>query len=218
MFKTLLVLGSAWMNEEGRVIKRIDLKPIAKVWVKFLKSRLMPTTHTIAISHNRLTIDVGKIIEKEIRDFATKKQKSAILIFLSLIMSICEASRVKFEANDEWVKNEGAITARKVERIAGESIATVTLECPAITRPEQATKVENMPQALSEAVHTCVQAQMEENMRFWTYLQNLEAQKYQYTLYIKSKDAEFLDLLLQQFNFREADEATVIKESKDATA
>ena len=124
----------------------------------------------------------------------------------------------KHPSNDEWVKNEGAITARKVERIAGESIATETLECPAITRPEQATKVENMPQALSEAVHTCVQAQMEENMRFWTYLQHLEAQKYQYTLYIKSKDAEFLDLLLQQFNFREADEATVIKESKDATA
>lgn len=37
------VLGSEWMNEEGRVVSRINLKPIAKVWVKFLKSRLMRT-------------------------------------------------------------------------------------------------------------------------------------------------------------------------------
>jgi len=46
-------------------------------------------------------------------------------------------------------------TARKVERIAGESIATATLECLAIAGPEHATKVENMPQVLSETVHTC---------------------------------------------------------------
>lgn len=37
------VLGSEWMNEEGRVVSRINLKPTAKVWVKFLKSRLMRT-------------------------------------------------------------------------------------------------------------------------------------------------------------------------------
>jgi len=65
---------------------------------------------------------------------------------------------------------------------------------------------------------TRVQAQMEENMRFWTYLQHLEAQKYQCALYIKHKDVEFLDLLLQQLNFGEADEAAAIKESEDATA
>jgi len=37
-------------------------------------------------------------------------------------------------------------------------------------------------------------------------------------LYIKHKDVEFLDLLLQQLNFGEADEAAAIKESEDATA
>lgn len=36
-FRTLTVQGSEWMNKEERVVNRIDLKPIAKVWVKFLK-------------------------------------------------------------------------------------------------------------------------------------------------------------------------------------
>lgn len=61
------------MNEEGRVVNRIDLKPIAKVWVKFVKFKLMLTTHTTIVSQDRLillyvilAINVGKIIEKEI--------------------------------------------------------------------------------------------------------------------------------------------------------
>ena len=76
IFTTLTVEDASWANEEGRVINRIDLKPIAKVWVKFLKSRLMPTTHTTTVSQERLVllyvivrglpIDVGSIIAKEI--------------------------------------------------------------------------------------------------------------------------------------------------------
>ena len=76
IFTTLTIEGASWVNEEGRVVNRIDLKPIAKVWVKFLKSRLMPTTHTTTVSQERLVllyvivrelpIDVGSIIAKEI--------------------------------------------------------------------------------------------------------------------------------------------------------
>lgn len=83
VFKTLTVPGSEWMNEGGRVVNRIDLKPVAKVWVKFLKSRLIPTTHTNTVSQDRLvllyaivkklSIDVSKIIKKEIRDYAIRK-------------------------------------------------------------------------------------------------------------------------------------------------
>lgn len=79
------------MNEEGRVVDRIDLKPITKVWIKFLKSRLMLTTHTTTVSQDQivllyaivkgLTIDVGKIIEKKIQDCATRKKKLAALVF-----------------------------------------------------------------------------------------------------------------------------------------
>ena len=41
VLKTLTIEGTSWANEEGRVINRIDLKLVAKMWVKFLKSRLM---------------------------------------------------------------------------------------------------------------------------------------------------------------------------------
>ena len=55
-FKTLTVQGSKWMNKDSRVVNKIKLKPIAKVWVKFLKSRLMPTTYTTVVSQDRLIL------------------------------------------------------------------------------------------------------------------------------------------------------------------
>ena len=82
-FKTLTIQGSEWMNKDSRVVNMIDLKPIAKVWVKFLKSRLMPTTYITIVSQDRLilfyaivkglAIDVEKIIEKEILECTIKK-------------------------------------------------------------------------------------------------------------------------------------------------
>ena len=56
---------------------------------------------------------------------------------------------------------------------------------------------------------------MKENKRFWTYLQHLEAQKHQFALYIKSKNADFPNSLLQQFNFEEAEETATTEESND---
>ena len=50
IFTILTVNGASWANKEGHVINRIYLKPIAKVWVKFLKFRLMSTTHTTNVS------------------------------------------------------------------------------------------------------------------------------------------------------------------------
>ena len=110
----------------------IDLTTIAKVWVKFLKSRLMSTTHTTIVSQERLIllyvivkglpIDVGSIIEKEIRDCAIKNHKAATLLFPSLITNICVVSGVRLDAKDEHVKNDGTLTARTIERIAGEVV------------------------------------------------------------------------------------------------
>ena len=31
VLRTLKVEGSSWLNEEGRVVNRVDLKPVAKV-------------------------------------------------------------------------------------------------------------------------------------------------------------------------------------------
>lgn len=65
------------------MVSIMDLKPIVKVWIKFLKSILMPTTHTITVSQDKLVLlyaivkglakYVSKIIEKEIRECAMKK-------------------------------------------------------------------------------------------------------------------------------------------------
>ena len=56
IFTTLNVKGASWANEERRVINMIDLTPIAKVWVKFLKSKLMPTTYTTIVSQKKLVL------------------------------------------------------------------------------------------------------------------------------------------------------------------
>ena len=90
----------------------------------------MPTTHTTTVSQERLIllyvivrglpIDVGNIIEKEIQDCAMKIHKAVALLFPSLITSICVVSGVHLDAKDELVKNDGALTARTIERIAGD--------------------------------------------------------------------------------------------------
>lgn len=95
-----------------------------------------------------------------------EEKKYVTLLFRSLITRISEALGVQFEGNDERIKNEGAITVRAVERIAGESTIAATPERPAITRIEQTIEIENMLQELSKAVKVYVQAQMEENKRF----------------------------------------------------
>lgn len=120
MLKTLAVEGSKWVNEENRVVNKIQLKPIAKVWVKLLKSRLMPTIHITTVSEERhillydivkgFDIEIRKIIGKEIRECVMKKQKSSALFFPSLIEGICKVSKVKIIANNERVEYERALT------------------------------------------------------------------------------------------------------------
>ena len=96
----------------------------------------MPTTHTTTVSQERLVllyvivrglpIGVGSIIEKEIRDCAVKNHKTAALLFPSLITSICVVSGVHLDARDDHIKNDGAFTARTIERVAGENVGTTT--------------------------------------------------------------------------------------------
>lgn len=46
-------------------------------------------------------------------------------------------------------------------------------------------------------MQACVQAHMEENKKFWTYFQHLEAQKHQFTLYMKRKDERLPKLVAE---------------------
>ncbi|MFQ6643385.1 hypothetical protein Gotur_018389 [Gossypium turneri] len=87
--------------------RREYLKRVAKVWFYFVRYSFMPTSHSFTISMERMlllyailiekSINVGKIILKEIHDCAKKKAGSAY--FPSLITSLCLKARVKTQAN-----------------------------------------------------------------------------------------------------------------------
>ncbi|KAH9671394.1 hypothetical protein KPL70_017357 [Citrus sinensis] len=227
IFTTLTIEGASWVNEEGRVVNRIDLKPIAKVCVKFLKSRLMPTTHTTTVSQERLVllyvlirglpIDMGSIIVKEIRECAAKTHRTAALLFPSLVTSICVVSGVRLKAIDEHVKNDGAFTARTIERVAGESVRTTT-EPAVVTGARRTLGLEQTIQALSTSIHQCVEAQQRENGRFWSYLQHLEGQLHQFAEYMKHNHRNFPAFLLQQYNFDTSTTGAPAETSEKATA
>ena len=206
IFTTLAIKGATWANEEGRVINRIDLTPIAKVWVKFLKSRLMPTTHITTISQERLIllyvivkglpINVGNIIEKEIRDCAIKNHKAVALIFHSLITNICVVSRVCLDAKDEYIKNDGVLTTFTIERIVGEA-AGVPSEPITVIGARRASGLEQRIEALNTSINQCAKTQQRENNRFWSYLQYLDNQLHHFAVYMKSNHRNFPDSLLQ---------------------
>ncbi|MFQ6643388.1 hypothetical protein Gotur_017723 [Gossypium turneri] len=77
----------------------------------------MPISHSSTISMERMlllyviltenSINVGKIILKEIHDCAKKKAGSAY--FLSLITSLCLRSRVKTQANLKGSMSKGVL-------------------------------------------------------------------------------------------------------------
>ena len=49
-------------------------------------------------------------------------------------------------------------------------------------------------------------------------IQHFQAQKHQFALYIKNKDTNFLESLLQQLNFGEVEEAVLVEGSEDPKA
>ncbi|MFQ6640750.1 hypothetical protein Gotur_015268 [Gossypium turneri] len=102
-------LGSQWIIRKygSHSCRRAYLKPVAKVWFYFVRYSFMPISHSSTISMERMlllyailtekSINVGKIILKEIHNCAKKKAGSAY--FPSLITSLCLRSRVKTQAN-----------------------------------------------------------------------------------------------------------------------
>ncbi|MFQ6641511.1 hypothetical protein Gotur_016224 [Gossypium turneri] len=85
----------------------------------------MPISHSSTISMERelllyailteKSINVGKIIRKEIHDCAKKKAGSAY--FPSLITSLCLRARVKTQANLKGQYVQGCITSHDLERL-----------------------------------------------------------------------------------------------------
>ena len=163
-----------------------------------------------------LPIDVGSIIEKEIQDYAMKNHKAAVLLFPSLITSICVVSGVRLGAKDEHAKNDGALTACTIERITGE-VARAPSEPATVTGAKRAIGLEQRIQALSTSITQCAEAQQRENNWFWSYLQHLESHLHQFVVYMKSTHRNFPDSLLQQYNFDTNATKAPVKVGEEAT-
>ncbi|MFQ6658861.1 hypothetical protein Gotur_027954 [Gossypium turneri] len=105
--------------------RREYLKPIANVWFYFVCYSFMPISHSSTISIEQMlllyailtekSINVGKVILKEIHDCAKKKAGSAY--FPSLITSLCLRAHVKTQANLKGQYVQGCITSHDLERL-----------------------------------------------------------------------------------------------------
>ena len=125
-----------------------------------------------------------------------KKHKTAALLFPSLITSIYVVSGVHIDAKDEHVKNYGALTARTIERIAGE-VTGAPPKPATVAGVRRVIGLEYRIQALSTIITQCAEAQQRENNWFLSYLQHLEDHLHQFVVYMKSTHRNFPDSLLQ---------------------
>ncbi|MFQ6670930.1 hypothetical protein Gotur_035639, partial [Gossypium turneri] len=119
--------GSQWIIRKygSHSCRREYLKPVTKVCFYFVRYSFMPISHSSIISMERMlllyailtekSINVGKIILKEIHDCAKKKAESAY--FPSLITSLCLRAHVKIQANLKGQYVQGCITSHDLKRL-----------------------------------------------------------------------------------------------------
>jgi len=128
MLERLCVPGTKWsVSKQGALtVLRSSLAPHSRVWYHFLKTRLLPskTMHTISKKRMLLldsilagrTINVGKIIDRELRACARKAKGS--LWFPALISGLCKNSGAQVFPNEETLPPGGAITTLTIARLA----------------------------------------------------------------------------------------------------
>lgn len=129
-----------------------------------------------------------------------KQHKNMVLLFLSLITCICIVYGVRVTGKDELIRNTRVLNARAIERIAGETVAAST-ELVAVTSTRKAVWMDRKLQELSASINQCAVAQHRENNKFWAYLMHLDNHLHQLAVYMKDHHRDFLESLLQQFNF-----------------
>ncbi|KAH1098085.1 hypothetical protein J1N35_015006 [Gossypium stocksii] len=100
ILKELTVLGSKWMVPKQGIhtCRREYLTRLAKVWFYFIRFILMPISHGTTISLERMvllyliligkTIDVGKIILREIQNCPARRSGPAYFSFTKIILCL----------------------------------------------------------------------------------------------------------------------------------
>ncbi|KAK5775324.1 hypothetical protein PVK06_043201 [Gossypium arboreum] len=98
ILEELTVIGSKWIVSKQGIYtcQRESLTPLAKVWFYFIRFSLMPSSHGTTISLEQMvllysiltgkTIDMGKIILREIRNCATRRPGPAYFPFTITIL------------------------------------------------------------------------------------------------------------------------------------
>ncbi|KAK5811604.1 hypothetical protein PVK06_026953 [Gossypium arboreum] len=131
ILKELTVLGSKWtVSKQGiHTCRKEYLTPLAKAWFNFIRFSLMPSSHGTTISLERMvlfywiltrkTIDVGKIMLREMRNCAVRRSGPTYFPFTITILYL----KAKILANVKKTSYSlGTITDWDLYRIAGESI------------------------------------------------------------------------------------------------
>ena len=124
--------GTKWLPDRGvgvYLCSRPTLKPSAKIWYHFIRTKLIPTTHIETINKERLIllhyilegreVNVGKLVQREI--YACAFKHKGCLFFPSLITNLCLRSEVDVTANDEILANIAAISTIAIKRFSSEA-------------------------------------------------------------------------------------------------
>ena len=127
VLKSVSIEGTNWLPNRGQgiyICARPNLKPLAKVWYHFIRTRLMPTTHIETVNRERMlllycilegySINVGKVVQREILS-CNLKQKGC-LFFSSLISELCVRAGVDIRSTDEVLANTAAISTTAIKR------------------------------------------------------------------------------------------------------
>ena len=135
---------------------RPALKPLAKVWYHFIRTRLLPTTYIKIVNKERLVLlycilegkklNIGQLIQREIYTCAFKPNGG--LFFPSLITELCLRSGLEISSSDEMLANTGAINTAAIKRFALPSTKLVPSQVPHSEQTrgtgELATKVQHL--------------------------------------------------------------------------
>ncbi|KAK5842401.1 hypothetical protein PVK06_004753 [Gossypium arboreum] len=131
ILEELTVLGFKWVvSKKGiHTFRREYLTPLVKVWFYFIRFSLMPSSYGTTISLERMvllysiitgkTIDVGKIILRELRNCAIRHSSLAYFPFTITILCL----KAKILANVKKTGySQGTITDWDLYRIVGDSV------------------------------------------------------------------------------------------------
>ncbi|KAK8684269.1 hypothetical protein V6N13_040299 [Hibiscus sabdariffa] len=126
ILENLCFQGAEW-DEANTTVERDRLKPVAKLWMHFLKINLMPTTHTATVNLPRLQlfhsilnsrfINLGQLIVDEA--FAGISRKQSPQLFPRLITALCRQKGLMEDENDFYIRGRQGIKPTQIPSLMG---------------------------------------------------------------------------------------------------